>query len=111
MYKLSLILLGTGFSIAFSALVLPAMWASGDVIGAFAGGFVNPYATGYALDAIFCWLILAVWIVYEAKKMNVRYGWIALILGVIPGVATGFALYLLIRMSQLKEINNNSRLS
>ncbi|MDZ4298312.1 MAG: DUF2834 domain-containing protein [Moraxellaceae bacterium] len=108
MYKVSLALLGAGFALAFGFLVLPAMWASGDVIGAFAGGFVNPYATGYALDAIFCWLVLAVWVVYEAKTLNLRHGWVALVLGVIPGVATGFALYLLLRMGQLKETKSRS---
>lgn len=101
MYKVSLALLGLGFTAAFAVLVLPPLWTSGDVMGAFTGGFVNPYASGYALDAIFCWCVLAVWVIYEAKSLGVCHGWLALVLGVMPGVAAGFALYLLLRIHQL----------
>lgn len=103
MYKISLALLGLGFAAGFALLVLPPLWASGDVLGAFAGGFVNPYASGYALDAIFCWCVLATWVIHEAKTLGIRHGWLALVLGVMPGVASGLALYLLLRMSQLSE--------
>lgn len=97
--------LAAGFALLFAVVVLPALLESGDVLGAFAAGFVNPYASGYALDAIFCWFVLAVWVVQEARTQDVRHGWIALLLGVVPGVATGFALYLLIRMRQLKAVD------
>ena len=101
MYKGLLGLLGVGFAVVFAVVVLPPLLASGDVVGAFAAGFVNPYASGYALDAIFCWAVLAVWVGREAVTLRVRHGWVALLLGVVPGVATGFALYLLIRARQL----------
>ena len=69
MYEISLALLGLGFAATFFLqLVLPPLWASGDVIAVFAGGLVNPYAAGYALDAIFCWWVLAAWVIDEAKK-------------------------------------------
>lgn len=96
--KALLVVLASGFMVLFAVVVLPPLLASGDVPGAFAAGFVNPYAAGYALDAITCWLVLAVWVIYEAKTRHVRYGWVALLLGVVPGVATGFAVYLLLRM-------------
>ncbi|WP_369010820.1 DUF2834 domain-containing protein [Klebsiella pneumoniae] len=35
---------------------------------------------------------------------GIRHGWVALLLGVVPGVATGFAVYLLIRLNQEKAI-------
>jgi hypothetical protein len=98
MFRAVLVLLALGFAVLFSLLVVPPLLASGDVIGAFAAGFVNPYSSGYALDAITSWLVLAAWVIYEAKTRNVRYGWVALLLGVVPGVATGFAVYLLLRM-------------
>lgn len=44
MYKISLVLLGLRFAATFLQLVLPSLWASGNVITAFSGGFVNPYA-------------------------------------------------------------------
>ncbi len=97
------VLLGAGFALAFCVLVLPPLLASGDVIGAFAAGFVNPYSSGYALDAIMCWCILAVWVAYEARTCKIRHGWVALVLGLAPGVATGFAFYLLLRHRQLAE--------
>ena len=33
---------------------------------------------------------------------TLRGGWLALLLGIVPGVAVGFALYLLMRQRQLK---------
>ena len=68
-----------------------------DILAAFGAGFVNPYSSGYSADVIACWLILAIWVVYEAKSRSVRHGWVCLVVGVVPGVATGFAAYLLLR--------------
>ncbi len=96
-YIALLILCGTGFAVFFFLYVFPPVLNDFDIIGAFAGGFVNPFATGYSVDAITCWLILTIWIIYERKTLGIRHGWIAIILGVVPGVATGFALYLLLR--------------
>ncbi len=104
LFKILLVVLGTSFAVAFGVLVVPPLLASGDVIGAAAAGFVNPYASGYALDAILCWCVLAVWVIYERKAHGIRHGWIALLLGAVPGVATGFALYLLMRLQQLQNV-------
>ena len=71
------------------------------ILGAFAAGFVNPYASGYATDVVVCWVILAAWVAYEAKTHSVRNDGICLLLGNIPGVAVGFAVYLLLRERQL----------
>ncbi|MEN8722584.1 MAG: DUF2834 domain-containing protein [Alphaproteobacteria bacterium] len=95
-----LIILAAGFAAAFCVLVVPPLIESGDVMGAFAAGFVNPYASGYSTDVLMCWAVLAVWVVYEAKTHKIKHGWIALAVGVVPGVATGFALYLLLRLRQ-----------
>ena len=99
-FKVCLILFGGGFAAVFGTIVIPALWVDGDVIGGFAAGFVNPYASGYALDAIACWCLLAAWVIYEARRYRIRGGWLALLLGVAPGVATGFALYLWLRLRQ-----------
>lgn len=109
MYRMLYMLLAASFAIAFAVMVAPPLLASGDIPGAFADGFVNPYASGYALDAIICWCVLAVWVVQEAKQHHVRHGWIALVLGIAPGVATGFAVYLLMRERQLKSMGTNSK--
>jgi hypothetical protein len=93
--------LGVGFAAAFCGLVIPPLVESWDVLGAFAAGFVNPYSSGYSLDVIVCALILAVWILYERSTLGIRHGWIAILVSIVPGVATGFAVYLLMRSRQL----------
>lgn len=100
LFRVLLCLIAVGFAAAFSVIVIPPLAASPDIVGAFAAGFVNPYASGYALDAISCWCVLAVWVIYEAKNDGIRHGWIPLLLGLAPGVATGFAVYLLMRLHQ-----------
>ena len=98
LFKALVLLIGLGFAAAFAVLVLPPLLQNPDVLGAFAAGFVNPYASGYALDAICCWALLTVWVIHEARTEGVRHGWIAVLLGIAPGVATGFAAYLLLRL-------------
>ncbi len=102
-FKATIILAASIFLGVFCVVVLPPVLVSGDLIGAFAAGFVNPYASGYSTDVLACWVILVAWIVYEAKALGIRHGWICAVLGIIPGVAVGFALYLLLRMRQLQE--------
>ncbi len=101
LYKAGLIAVIVIFTAAFMIMIVPPLLESGDLIGAFAAGFVNPYSSGYALDVILCWFVLALWVIKEARDDGVRHGWIALLLGVVPGVAVGFALYLLIRQQKL----------
>jgi len=99
-FKISLAAIGLAFAAIFCVLVIPPLIENPDIMGAAASGFVNPYASGYASDAICCWLVLLVWVVYEYPK--VKYGWVCVLLGMVPGVATGLAAYLLLRMNQLK---------
>ena len=102
-FEYSVIFFGTLFFIAFCLIVVPPLYESKDVLGAFAAGFVNPYATGYSLDAIICALILISWVIYERNSLNIRYGWITIPLAFAPGVATAFAVYLVIRSRQLVD--------
>ena len=95
--------LGILFALAFMVIVVPPLVQSGDVVGAFAAGFVNPYSSGYSLDVILCALILFVWILYERKSRGIKHGWIAIPLSFVPGVATGFAVYLVLRSRQLEK--------
>lgn len=100
LFRTLLVAIAAAFSLAFGVLVVPPLLQSGDVLGAFAAGFVNPYASGYALDAIACWCVLTVWVIYEARHKGIKLGWVAVLLGVAPGVATGWAVYLLLRLKQ-----------
>ena len=90
-------LVGLGFAAAFAVICVPPFLQNPDLVGAFCAGFVNRYAAGFSLDAIACWVILTTWIVHERATLNVKHGWIAIVLGAVPGVATGFALYLFLR--------------
>ncbi len=85
-------------------VVVPPLLQDPDIFAAFAAGFVNPYASGYAADTILCWFVLATWVIFEKSNYQVRHGWICLCFGVVPGVAVGFALYLFLRQSQLNHL-------
>ncbi len=103
MFEGLIVALGLLFTVVFAVIVVPPLLESGDVLGGFAAGFVNPYATGYSLDTIIAGLILIVWIIYERRTLGVKYGWVCIILCLVPGVATAFAFYLLLRTRTLPE--------
>lgn len=92
--------LGLAFAVLFLVVFLPALIENPDFSSAGKAGFVNPFASTYTLDAIFCWLVLISWVVYEAKVDGIRHGWICILLGAVPGVATGLAAYLILRLRQ-----------
>lgn len=91
------------FAVIFIVMVGPAIIADGDPVASAMAGFVNPYSSGYAWDAILTWVILTIWIVYERSALGVRHGWICVLLGIVPGVAVGFGLYLILRLRQTRE--------
>jgi len=98
-FRLLLVLWAALFALLFVVIVIPPLIGDPGLLAAITAGFVNPYATGYSLDTIMCWVVLTTWVVYEAKTRPVKYGWIAPLLGLVPGVATGFAVYLLLRLN------------
>lgn len=102
-FCLAIAVLGASFAVAFFIVVIPELVRHPNVFAALAAGFVNPFAAGYAMDAITCWLILAVWVFYEARTKGIKRGWVALVLGVAPGVATGLAVYLLLRLKHEQQ--------
>jgi hypothetical protein len=102
-FKATIIFIAAAFTAIFLWLVIPAQMANTDIIGAFVAGFVNPYSSGHSTDVFACWFILVAWIVYEARTHRIRHGWICAVLGIVPGVAAGFGLYLLVGMAQLKQ--------
>ncbi|MDW3646073.1 MAG: DUF2834 domain-containing protein [Bacteroidia bacterium] len=99
LYTYSLLAVCLLFTAFFIIVVIPPLIENPDIIAAFSAGFVNPYSSGYSADVLSCWLILLIWVIYESPK--IKYGWICLMLGIVPGVAVGFALYLILRSRQL----------
>jgi hypothetical protein len=104
-FRIAIIAAAGVFLAVFALVVMPPFIAHPDLIGAFAAGFVNPYASGYSTDTLACWAILSAWILYERRTYCIRHGVWCIALGVIPGVAVSFALYLLLRMKQVDRIN------
>jgi uncharacterized membrane protein len=104
LFKAVIIAAAAVFTLIFCWVVIPPLIANPDVVGAMAAGFVNPYSSGYSADVLACWVILTAWIVYEARTKGVRHGWVCVVLGMVPGVAVGFALYLLMRMKQVPQV-------
>lgn len=102
-FKTAIIAIAAIFTGVFCWVVLPPLIANPDVVGAMAAGFANPYSSGYSADVIACWAILGAWIIYEARAHGIKHGWTCVVLGLFPGVAVGFALYLLMRMRQLAQ--------
>lgn len=100
-FKWSLALTATVFTIIFCFLIVPPLIQNPDIPGAFAAGFVNPFASGYSTDVICCWVILCIWVIYEYPR--VKHGWLCLLLGIVPGVVVGLAAYLILRTNQVNE--------
>ena len=96
-----LILVAAVFTVFFAVTIVPALLESGDIVGAVLAGFVNPFAAGYSTDVILCWFVLLIWVLYERRQLGIRHGWICLLTGLVPGVAVGFPLYLVLRHRQL----------
>ncbi len=101
-FQVAISAVALAFTAFFCVVVVPPLIENPDVLGAFGAGFVNPYASGYSADLISCWLILAIWVVSEARSRSVKHGWVCLVLGVVPGVAVGLAAYLLLRQLQIR---------
>lgn len=108
-FKAILVIAAVFFTAFLAVTILPPLFENPDLWGAFTAGFVNPYSSGYSTDVLVCWVILAVWVAYEARAYEVRKGWVCLLLGIVPGVAVGFALYLLIRGKQIQEFKRDAR--
>jgi hypothetical protein len=100
-FKAVIIAAAAVFTALFAWWCIPPLIADPDIIAALAAGFVNPYSSGYSADVLACWVILSAWILYERRTLGVRHGLWFIALGMAPGVAVGFAGYLLLRMRQL----------
>ena len=66
-FRLLLVLWAALFALLFVVIVIPPLIGDPDLLAAISAGFVNPYATGYSLDTIMCWVVLTTWVAYEAK--------------------------------------------
>jgi len=107
-FKRAILIFAGIFLAVFLVYTLPAAIELNDIFQSFAAGFVNPLATGYSVDVIASGFILISWILYEAKNDGIRFGWICILLCLVPGVAVGFTAYLLLRQKQLNARSNQT---
>jgi hypothetical protein len=97
-----LIALGLGFVVTIGVVVVPTFLADGlNVVTALDDAFANTYASGFAIDTLFTYFVLAAWVIYEYQYRAVQHGWVALVLGLVIGVAAGLVFYLLIRHREI----------
>ncbi len=108
LFKSLIAAVGIAFTLAFCLVVVPELVNKPNVTAAFAAGFVNPFAAGYSIDTIACWCALAIWVIYEASTKGIRHGWVAVVIGIVPGVAAGLCMYLLIRLKQETALSEPS---
>jgi len=109
-FKRAIIIAAGIFLAVFLFYTLPAAIELNDVFQSFAAGFVNPLAAGYSVDVIASGFILIFWILFEAKNHGIRYGWVCILLCLVPGVAVGFTAYLLLRQKQLNTRSNQTKI-
>jgi uncharacterized membrane protein len=91
------------FTVFFCITIIPPLVVNPNIVGAFMAGFVNPFAAGYATDVILCWVLVAIWVIFERSNHLIKHGRSSLVLGIVPGVAVGLGLYLWLRHRQLKN--------
>ena len=102
-FRIAILAAGLGFTAYFGMTLIPALVENPDIFAALAAGMVNPFAATYSMDAVASWFILSSWVIYEARTLGVRNGWLCIVLGLCPGVALAFAVYLIIRAGQIEE--------
>ncbi len=100
-FKTGLITLAAIFTVLFVMIIGSALDEL-TLANAVDDMFANPAASGVSADVLLTYAVLALWVFYEAKTKKVRRGWIALLVGIVPGVTVGLAAYLLIRMRQVE---------
>jgi hypothetical protein len=103
-FRISIVLVALAFSVYFAWVVVPPLIENPDIVAGFSAGFANPFSSGFSADTIACWFVLAAWILFEARTAQIKHGWACLLLGLVPGVAVGFAAYLLLRHRQLRSV-------
>lgn len=96
------ITLAVAFMAVLVVVAVPTFVDDGlDIVHAVDQAFVNPYSSAFTIDILFTYAIFFAWVVYEAQYRDVRHGWVALVLGLVIGVAVGLASYLLIRHKEI----------
>ncbi|HSB95441.1 MAG TPA: DUF2834 domain-containing protein [Spongiibacteraceae bacterium] len=71
--------------------------------------FVNPAAASAFMDLMFGYIILAIWMVIEARKIGMRFSWLYIVLTIWISFAFGVGLFLLFRERHFHLRNDASQ--
>lgn len=63
---------------------------------------VNPAAASALMDLTFGYIILSLWMVLEARRLGMRFGWLYIVLAVGISFAFGVGLFLMLRERRLR---------
>lgn len=63
---------------------------------------VNPAAASALMDLTFGYIILSIWMVIEARRLGMRFGWLYIVLAVGVSFAFGVGLFLMRRERRLR---------
>lgn len=70
---------------------------------------VNPAAASALMDLTFAYIILAIWMVIEARRVGMRFGWLYIVVAVGISLAFGLGLFLMMRERRLRSAPANGR--
>lgn len=63
---------------------------------------VNPASSSALMDLTFGYIILSIWMVLEARRLGMRFGWLYIVLAVGISFAFGVGLFLMLRERRLR---------
>ena len=72
-----------------------------DILGWFTGGYVNPAAASLSSDAYVTFLAVCIFFIVEAKRLEIKFGWIYILGGLFISFAFVFPLFLMVRERQI----------
>lgn len=74
-----------------------------DLGAALGLAFANPVSSSFSVDLLIAFLTFGVWAVLEARRIEMRAGWIYPLLGLLVAFAFAFPLFLLQRERHLRR--------
>ena len=64
---------------------------------------VNPASASALMDLTFAYIILSIWMVWEAGRLGMRFGWLYIVLAVGISLAYGLGLFLMFRERRVRN--------
>jgi hypothetical protein len=85
-------------------LAFMAQPESGGVRGFLAAAFANPAAASVGFDILFLSLAVFVWMVFEARRLGIRFVWLYIALSFLIAVSVTVPVFLIVRQRRLASV-------